>query len=110
MLTPFAFLLFNKAEGNFDGFVVYDIGPNKVEPSHKISHAESNDIWGRGGYCWYNAYMPARSFVFNSKLTTVLSHSVKSTDLYSGEDLWNITLDGLNNTQCAPYFFGMPMF
>ena len=93
--------------GNFDGFVVYDIGNGKIEPSYEIQHASSQDIYS---YCWYNAYLPARSFVFDSKLTTLLSHSVMSTDLTNGEHLWNITLDGKNNTDCAPYFINMPMF
>ena len=87
---------------NFDGFVVYDISVGKIEPSYEISHASSSDIYSR---CWYNAYMPARSFVFEGKLTTILSHTVKSTDLNTGNDLWNLTLDGINNTQCSPYFF-----
>lgn len=90
-------------EGNFDGFVVYDINVDDITPSYEIQHASSYNIY-RG--CWYGASMPARSFVFQSKLTTILSHSVKSTDLETGENLWNFTLDeGLNNTACSPYFF-----
>eukprot|EP01083_Nonionella_stella_P016342 45654_1 len=91
-------------KGNFDGFVVYDVGMNEIAPTYEIQHASSYDMY-RG--CWYDAYMPARSFVFQSKLTTILSHSVISTDLENGDKLWNMSLDeGLNNTRCAPYFFG----
>ena len=92
--------------GNFDGFAVYDVRPGAIASVYEISHARSSDIF-RG--CWYNAYMPARSLVFQSKLTTILSHSVISTDLADGVQLWNVSLDeGLNLTtkECAPYFFG----
>lgn len=88
--------------GNFDGFVVYDITLDEIAPSYNIQHASSYDMhYG----CWYSAYMPARSLVFQSKLTTILSHSVMSTDLGTGKKLWNLTLQGLDNTVCSPYFY-----
>ena len=90
--------------GNFDGFVVYNVGLVEVTPSYEIEHANSYDMYHG---CWYNAYMPARSFVFQSKLTTILSHSVISTDLENGDKLWNMSLDeGLENTACSSYFIG----
>jgi len=90
-------------KGNFDGFVVYDINAVNISRSYEIQHASSYHIY-RG--CWYGAYMPARSFVFQSKLTTILSHSVISTDLDTGAKLWNFTLDdGLDKTDCSPYFW-----
>lgn len=87
--------------GNFDGFVVYDIGLGTITPSYKVQHADSYNMYYG---CWYPAFMPARSFVFQSKLTTMMSHSVISTDLDGGAELWNITLGGGQNTDCAPYF------
>jgi len=91
--------------GNFDGFAVYSVRPGAIDPTYEISHARSRDMFYG---CWYDAYMPARSLVFRSKLMTILSHSVISTDLADGVQLWNMSLDeGLNNTnECAPYFFG----
>jgi uncharacterized secreted protein with C-terminal beta-propeller domain len=91
----------NYDEGNFDGFVVYKVRLGSITPTYEIQHASSYDI--RHG-CWYNAYMPARSFVFQSKLTTILSHSVKSTDLENGNELWNMTLGEGMTKDCAPYF------
>ena len=67
-----------------------------------VQHAESNDIYNG---CWYNAYMPPRSLVFQSKVTTIMSHSVISTDLNTGVEEWKLDLDeGLNNTDCRSYF------
>ena len=44
-------------------------------------------------------WIPARSLVFFSQLTTILSHSVISTSLDTGEQNWNVSLDeGLNIT------------
>ena len=89
---------------NFDGFTVFDIDLDGIAPAYEIQHARSYDMFHG---CWYNAYMPARSLVFQSKLTTILSHSVISTDLADGVKLWDMNLDvGLNNTDCSPYFFG----
>jgi len=87
---------------NFDGFVVYDIALGSITESFDIEHASSYDMYHG---CWYDAHMPPRSFVFQSKLTTILSHSVISTNLAGGEQLWSLNLDeGLNNTVCSSYF------
>ena len=72
--------------------------------SSKVSPASSADIYGG---CWYNAYMPPRSLVFKSKVTTILSHTVISTDLESGAEEWKLNLDkDLNKTKddCWNYF------
>jgi len=92
------------AEGNFDGFVVYNITLDSITSSFEIQHASNDEI--RFG-CWYSAYMPPRSLVFKSKVMTILSHTVKSTDLYDGDEEWKLNLDdalGLNETECQPYF------
>mmetsp|Transcript_28968 Transcript_28968/g.44742 ORF Transcript_28968/g.44742 Transcript_28968/m.44742 type:complete len:358 (-) Transcript_28968:98-1171(-) len=91
------------ADGNFDGFVVYSINATHITPVHEIQHADSQSIY-RG--CWYNAYLQPRSLVFQSKLTTLLSHSVLSTDLGTGDTLFDLNLDkALNNTECHGYFW-----
>jgi len=90
------------SEGNFDGFVVYDIELGNISEAYEIEHASSRAIWSG---CWYGASMPARSLVFDGKITTVLSHSVIGTDLTTGEKEWNVSLaEGVNKTQCHPYF------
>jgi len=90
------------SEGNFDGFVVYDIDLGDISEAYEIEHASSRAIWSG---CWYDASMPARSLVFDGKITTVLSHSVIGTDLTTGEKEWNVSLaEGVNKTQCHPYF------
>lgn len=81
---------------------MYDITLKSIQPSYSIQHASSYDMYNG---CWYSAYLPPRSFVFQSKLTTILSHSVMSTDLENGKRLWNLTLEGLNETVCSPYFY-----
>eukprot|EP00970_Alexandrium_tamarense_P000298 scaffold32_cov190-Alexandrium_tamarense.AAC.16 len=94
------------SEGNFDGFVVYNVSADAITQSYEISHALSSDIFNG---CWYDAYMPPRSLVFQSKATTILSHSVISTDLETGAEEWRVNLDeGLNktNTTCWGYFMG----
>jgi hypothetical protein len=121
--------------GNFDGFVVYSVNATHITPVHEsklrlrrlfcfcmvrhcsqffvrlhlshsfvflVQHVDSQSMY-RG--CWYNAYLQPRSLVFQSKLTTLLSHSVLSTDLETGDTLWDLNLDvALNNTECHGYF------
>jgi len=90
------------SDNNFDGFVVYDIALSNITSTYSIQHASSYDIFNG---CWYSASMPARSLVFQSKITTILSHGVISSDLYTGVQEWNVSLDeGLNKTDCFPYF------
>lgn len=89
--------------GNFDGFVVYSVNSTHITPVHEIQHADSQSMYGG---CWYNAYLQPRSLVLQSKLTTFLSHSVLSTDLETGDTLWDLNFDKtLNNTEeCHDYF------
>jgi hypothetical protein len=53
--------------------------------------------------------MSPRSLVFQSKIATILSHTVISTDLETGKEEWKLNLDGdLNKTrdECWSYFVG----
>lgn len=57
--------------------------------------------------CWYPAYIPQRSFVFESKLTTIMGHMAVSSDLKTGDKYWDLDLDvGLNYSFCEPYVYG----
>ncbi|KAL3761460.1 hypothetical protein ACHAWU_007419 [Discostella pseudostelligera] len=86
---------------NFDGFAVYGIYVTDIEPIYEIRHILSDDVYN---FCINTAYLPARSFVFESKLTTMLSHSVIGTDLETGDHLWTYNLeDGSNTIDCKSY-------
>jgi hypothetical protein len=88
-------------DNNFDGFAVYGINVTDIEPIYEIRHILSDDVYN---YCINTAYLPARSFVFESKLTTMLSHSVIGTDLETGDHLWTYNLeDGSNTIDCKSY-------
>jgi len=90
-----------QAEGNFDGFVSYNISATEITPHHNISHTNSSSMYGG---CWYDAYMQPRSLVFQSKLTTILAHRVVNSDMETGEINWDIDLDvRLNKSHCESY-------
>lgn len=76
----------------FDGFAVFDLHLKSIKPSYRINHALFEDRILSG-------FLPARSFVFDSTLTTFLSHSVISTDLETGKHLWTYNLE---SGACAP--------
>ena len=85
---------------NFVGFAVYDVNVTDIEPIYEIRHILSGDVYYG---CDNNEYLPPRSLVFDSKLTTIFSHSVISTDLEMGEHLWTYNLDSRSNTiDCEP--------
>lgn len=87
---------------NFDGFVVYDIEADAITQRDEINH-DIDNMACHG--CWSDATMPPRSFVFQSEVTTILSHSVISTDLGSGEPLWTLNLDeGRDSDNCYGYW------
>lgn len=74
--------------GNFDGFFAYDVSRSGISQRLKISHVSSKNFYG----CYYRAYLPERSLVFNGNVTTMKGHSVVSTDLDSGEQRWTLDM------------------
>jgi len=85
------------SDGSFDGFVVYDIAKdiddvNGISPSLTVSHVEPSNM-SSSYHCWYSATLPSRSLVFNGKLTTIKGHTVVSTSLATGDELWTYDVD-----------------
>jgi Beta propeller domain len=76
-------------EGNFDGFIAYDISRGGISERGQISHVDSNQFYG----CYSDAYLPQRSLVFDGKVTTLKGHSVISTDLDTFVQQWELQLD-----------------
>lgn len=87
-------------DGNFDGFVIFDVSKEGISERFRISHVESQDFWG----CYYNAYLPERSLVFNGDVMTLKGHSIVSTNLDSGLNVWNLTLGKPENTTECVYW------
>ena len=60
----------------FDGFTVYSVDPNGMEPIQprfSVSMVEDPSSIRYG--CWYDAYLPARTLVFKGNATFVKGHS-----------------------------------
>ncbi len=89
LIMPLQIFAYNGSlEGNFDGFVAYDVSVDGISERITISHVASNQFYG----CYYQAYLPERSFVFNGNVTTMKGHSVVSTDLDTGEIRWKLDM------------------
>jgi glucose dehydrogenase len=80
--------------GNFDGFYVYDVSRRGISLRFNISHVASEDFFG----CYSSAQLPQRSMVFNGNVTTTKGHSVVSTDLDTGKEMWKLDLPKPTNT------------
>jgi hypothetical protein len=86
---------------NFDGFVAYDVSSAGISLRLNISHVESEQFYG----CYYPAYLPERSFVFNGSVTTMKGHSVVSTDLDTSERRWTLEMPTPEATNECVYWW-----
>ena len=92
----------NDPTGNFDGFVLYDVSRTGISQRLNITHVDSQDFYG----CYYQAYLPERSFVFNGNVTTMKGHAVVSTDLNTGQRRWELDMPKPTDTnQCVYWIY-----
>jgi len=81
-----------------DGFTVYDISDESITPAFDVTHSTTES------YCWYDAIVPARSFVIKSELTTIKGHIAISTEMKTGSVTSKLDLDvGFNYSVCEPW-------
>jgi DNA excision repair protein ERCC-4 len=81
-----------------DGFTVYDISDEAITPAFDVTQSTTES------YCWYDAMIPARSFVIQSVLTTIKGHTAISTEMKSGSIISKLDLDvGFNYSVCEPW-------
>ena len=87
---------------DYSGFTVYNISDTDITPALRIPHAA--DMYY---YCDYNAWVPPRSFVFNSEfITTIHGHTSINTDMQTGNLISQLDLDvGLNYTSCEDDYY-----
>ena len=72
-----------------EGFAVYNITEDSITQAFQVTHSiTDSDL-----YCNNEASIPARSFVFQSELTTVQGNIVITTELESGEKISELDLD-----------------
>ncbi|KAL3795470.1 hypothetical protein HJC23_000828 [Cyclotella cryptica] len=85
----------NVAANYTDGFAVYDISDESITPAFDVIHYTTES------YCWYDAVIPARSFVIQSELTTIKGHVSIRTEMKSGSYISKLDLDiGFNYSFC----------
>jgi hypothetical protein len=104
LIIPLQIISFDstKFDGNFDGFVAYDVSRNGITKRLNISHVDSFEFNG----CYYQAYLPQRSFVFNGSVTTLKGHSAVSTNLDTGVKRWTLDMPKpTNKNNCVFWLF-----
>ena len=71
------------------GFAVYNITKDSITQAFEVTHSiTDSDL-----YCNNEASIPARSFVFQSELTTVQGNTIITTKLESGKKISELDLD-----------------
>jgi len=88
----------------FDGFSVYYVDDETIEPRFSVSMVEEPNAIRYG--CWYDAYMSARTLVFKGDATFIKGHSLVSYDLGSQEQRWyhNLDEDRTEKDRCYYYW------
>ena len=82
---------------DFDGFHVFNVLQEGISFSLDIPHVNPSQI---ELYCWYGAYLAAKSLVYNSVVATMKGHTIVAYDLDKNEKHWELNLDE-NNEDCA---------
>jgi hypothetical protein len=72
-----------------EGFAVYDITEDSITQAFQVTHSTTDSNL----YCYNEASIPARSFGFQSELTTVQGNTVITTELESGKKISELDLD-----------------
>jgi hypothetical protein len=78
-------------EKNFEGTMVFVVNADTIYedcriPDRNYSYAANPDL------CFYCAYLPRRSLVFDGNLMTIYDHFVTSTDLDTCNPLWSLDI------------------
>jgi hypothetical protein len=73
----------------FHGFYVFVVNADEIAPTCRIQQA---DYGMSQNVCYYCAYFPSRSMIFNGNVTTVGGHFVRSTNLNTCASEWDLTI------------------
>jgi len=90
LIMPVRVDSYTSTEGNFDGFVLLDVGLSGITERFSIPHVDSANF--RLG-CYYWAQLAERSFVVGGNVTTMKGHSIRNYNLDSRERRWGLDLD-----------------
>ena len=76
LLIPMSIRGYDNKRDPFDGFTVYYVDPTGTEPIRpRFSVSMVDDPSSIRYGCWYDAYLPARTLVFQGNATFVKGHS-----------------------------------
>lgn len=82
-----------------EGFVLYDISDYSIIRAFNVTQSTSET------YCWYDARIPARSFVIRSELITIKGHTAVSTEMKNGTIISKLDLDvNFNYSVCDAWW------
>ena len=86
LILPMQVDVHGSEEGNFDGFILFDISADGIQERFSIEHVTSRDF--RLGCYGFNR-LPDRSFVVNGDVTTLKGHSIRKYNLDTGKPIGN---------------------
>ena len=99
LILPMQLNVHGSEEGNFDGFILFDISTAGIRERFSIEHVTSRDF--RLGCYGYNR-LADRSFVVNGDVTTLKGHSIRKYNLDTGEPA-GAGIDLGNDEESDPY-------
>lgn len=93
-----------QGKSSFHGFMTFIVNSTIIEKSCGVEHG--NEVPGSLQPCYYCAWFPPRTMIFDGQLMTVKDHFVKSTNMNSCLENWSLEIV-INDTDggCCGIFY-----
>jgi hypothetical protein len=85
---------YQQPKKNFEGSMVFVVNADTIyedcripDRNYQQGNAANQDV------CFYCAYLPRRSLVFDGNLTTLYSHFVTSTNIDTCRTIWSLDIE-----------------
>lgn len=85
------------SKGNFDGYILYNISRTGISRQFNISHVASEDYYN----CYENKLLTERLMAMNGAIMTAKGHSILSTNLKTGKNLWKLEVANSTVLKCC---------
>lgn len=99
-----------QTDDGFRGFITFYVTESSIERECEIDYGVSDPTTATGDIaatsCYYCAYFPARSMIFDGQLMTMNDHFIRSTDMNTCQENWglDIVIPSDDGYCCGAYF------
>ena len=84
-------------QGNFDGYIVYEVSRTGISRRFNVSHVASENY----NDCYEDKRLSEGLLVINGSITTTKGHSILSTNVKTGSNLWKLVISNSSAVKCC---------